>query len=570
MQHLRNVLLAFSLLTGCAAAEPSAPDAIVPPAGARQSTPDPQFGEYLAGRFAASQSDIEEAAKDLLLAYAANPDDDELLTQTFLACLMAGRPDALRLAQKLPDNPAAQLLLGTDAALIGNWDGAEARFASLPNQGLTQLLQPVLVAWTEFGANHVNAALSTLAPFIQGPRFRGVYALHAALIADLGGRKDDAGRLYQIAQAEYGGLTMRLALVLASWQSRQGQGAEALKTLDAMANGNAELTAALPEFAKSISARPVANATDGIAEAYLALAAALRQQNASEYAMLLLQLAIDARPDFTAARLLMSDTLQSLKHPKNALQVLAPVPDSDALASVVQLRRAGLLEDVGRTDDAMRLLDQIAHAEPNRPEPLARLGDLLRGKSRFTEAVAAYDGAISRIPHPGSSDWPLFYDRGVALERAKQWPRAEADFMTALQLAPDQPFVLNYLGYSWTEQGRNLSKARQMIERALQQRPNDGSIVDSLGWLILRQGNAADAVKQLEHAVELQPEDATINGHLGDAYWAVGRKREAQFQWERALTLNPEPDEISGLQAKLHEAQSGGVVSTSIGQRSLQ
>jgi tetratricopeptide (TPR) repeat protein len=562
MQHARTILLTLSLLTGCAAADPSqSPDGV----GAADSTS--RFGDYLAGRFAVSQSDLDVASADLLRAYAATPDDDELLQQAFLACLMDGRPDAVRLAQKLPDNPAAQLLLGTEAVTLGNWEGAEARFAGLPRQGVIQLLQPVLVAWAQFGAGHSDTALATLAPFAEGPRFRGVYALHAALIADLAGRQAEAGRLYRIAQSDYGGLTMRLALILSSWQTRQGHEGEALKTLAAMAEGNAELTSALPAFSKDLAKRPVDNAADGIAEAYLALAAALRQQNANDDAMRLLQLSIDARPGFTASRLLMADLLQTAKHPANALQVLAPVPEDDPLAPVVQLRRAGLLEDAGRSEDAIQLLNQIARAQPDRPEPLARLGDLLRSKSRFTEAVAAYDGAIGRIPHPDRNDWPLFYDRGVALERAKQWPRAEADFLTALQLAPEQPFVLNYLGYSWTEQGRNLPQARQMIEHALEQRPNDGSIIDSLGWLLLRQGDSAAAVKQLERAVELEPEDPTINGHLGDAYWAAGRKQEAQFQWRRALTLNPEPEDVSGLQAKLHEAEASVALPASLGQR---
>jgi tetratricopeptide (TPR) repeat protein len=502
-----------------------------------------------------------------LRAYALAPDNDDLLQQTFLACLMDGREDAVRLAQKLPDNPIAQLLLGTEAAAVGNWEGAEARFGALPRQGITQLLQPILVAWMQYGADHADAALATLAPFVEGPRFRGVYALHAALIADLSGHQPEAGQLYHIAQGEYGGLTMRLALVIASWQTRQGHEGEALKTLAAMAAGNSELTSALPAFSKTLATRPVDNPTDGVAEAYLALAAALRQQNANDYAMMLLQLSIDARPGFTAARLLMADLLQTAKHPANALHVLAPVSNDDPLAPVVQLRRAGLLEDAGRTEDALQLLDQIAREQPDRAEPLARRGDLLRSKSRFTEAVAAYDGAISRIRHPDHNDWPLFYDRGVALERAKQWARAEADFLTALQLAPDQPFVLNYLGYSWTEQGRNLPRARQMIERALEQRPNDGSIVDSLGWLMLREGNSAGAVTQLEHAVELESEDPTINGHLGDAYWATGRKQEAQFQWRRALTLNPEPDDVPGLQAKLRAAEAGAPTPTNLGQR---
>jgi len=181
-------------------------------------------------------------------------------------------------------------------------------------------------------------------------------------------------------------------------------------------------------------------------------------------------------------------------------------------------------------------------------------GDVLRGMKRFSEAVTAYDQAVARVPNPTRVNWPLFYDRGIALERAHNWPRAEADFNKALELAPDQPYVLNYLGYSWTEQGHNLDRAHQMIARAVEQRPNDGSILDSLGWVVLRQGDVGSAVKYLERAVELEPEDATVNGHLGDAYWAAGRKVEAQYQWRRALNLKPEPEDAQKFEQKLRDA----------------
>jgi Flp pilus assembly protein TadD len=190
-----------------------------------------------------------------------------------------------------------------------------------------------------------------------------------------------------------------------------------------------------------------------------------------------------------------------------------------------------------------------------------REGDLLRGRQRFLEAIGAYDRAIARIKTPGPTDWIVFYDRGICYERSRQWGKAEADFKHALALAPDQPFVLNYLGYSWADMGENLTQARAMIDRAVQHRPNDGAIVDSLGWVMLRQGEVTDAVRTLERAVELDPEDASINGHLGDAYWAAGRKLEAVYQWRRALTFHPEPDDAAKLEAKLQGDQPPTVVS---------
>ncbi|MEO1065674.1 MAG: tetratricopeptide repeat protein, partial [Actinomycetota bacterium] len=175
-----------------------------------------------------------------------------------------------------------------------------------------------------------------------------------------------------------------------------------------------------------------------------------------------------------------------------------------------------------------------------------QIGNLLRGRERFVEAAEAYDRALDRIGEDlDQRHWSLLYARGIALERSKQWPRAETDFLRALELEPEQPYVLNYLGYSWVEQGVNIDRAREMIERAVEQRPNDGYIVDSLGWVFYRLGQYEDAVVNLERAVELRPQDPTINDHLGDAYWKVGRYAEARFQWSRALSLDPEEKDIS-------------------------
>lgn len=555
MQHARalrrSVLLALSLLSACAASDIGPLDAAL---SQRASAPGAS-GAFLTGRFAALQHDMNHAADDFLTALKTEPNNPELQQQAFLSTLLVGRAEAVRLAHGQPGNPAAQLLLGDTDARNGNWAHAEERYAALPRQGLTQVLQPLLVAWAQQGQGHTDAALSTLRPFVEGQRLRAVYALHAAMIADLGLRAAEAARLYRTAQIEFGGMNLQLARTLASWQARQGHAAEAAQTLLALTESSGELAISGPAIAADAGNRQVRKATDGIAEAYLALAAALRAQDASDFAIVLLQLALDMRPDLTAARLLMADIVDGGKRPEAALAVLKPVASNDPLIGVVRLRRAVLTERTGQTEDALRQLDQIARDYPTRPEPLAFEGDILRSKRRFTDAVEAYNTAIARVPHPGSNAWPMFYDRAIAQERAHQWPKAEADFNRALELSPEQPYVMNYLAYSWTEQGRNLPRARQMLERAVELRPNDGSILDSLGWVTLRQGDTKGAIKLLEHAVELQSEDATVNGHLGDAYWAAGRKLEAQFQWRRALNLKPDQDDVPKLEAKLHESE---------------
>ena len=170
------------------------------------------------------------------------------------------------------------------------------------------------------------------------------------------------------------------------------------------------------------------------------------------------------------------------------------------------------------------------------------MGDLLRGEDRFAEAEAAYTRALQRLPAIDRRHWRLLYARGIAYERTKRWPQAEADLLKALELEPEQPFVLNYLGYSWVDQGLNLDRAKAMLHRAVELRPEDGFIVDSLGWAYFRLGEHDKAVTYLERAVELEPGDPVINDHLGDGYWRVGRTREARFQWQRALTFEPEPE----------------------------
>ena len=550
MQHgqsFRSALLALSMLSGCAASDFADDDA----PGRSSPRPTGAFGAFLSGRYAASRTDLETAADRFLAALSKDPKNPELERQAFLATAMTGRPEASHLARLQPGNPAAQLLLADEDVRAGRWNLAEARYAALPASNVMQVLQPLLVAWAQQGGGHASAALATLRPFVEGQRFRAVYTLHAALIADQAGRTADAAKLYQAAQREYGDLNLRLGVILASWEARQGQVAVAQRLIRDMVAGNAELAIAQPMLEANVAAPSVPDAAAGIAETYLAMAASLRQQGGTEFALLLLRLALDLRPDMTAARLLVSEIQDGSRHPTAALAVLADVPQTDPLIPVVRLRRAQLNEKLGRSEEAQRLLEALARDYPDRPEPLALMAEILRRKSRFVEAAVAYGRAIERIPDPAPSQWLLFYQRGVSLDRAGQWARAEADFDRALQLSPEQPAVLNYLGYSLTEQGRDLPRARRLIERAVQQRPNDGSIVDSLGWVMLRQGDIAGAVRNLERAVELSSEDATINGHLGDALYAAGRKREAEFQWRRALTLKPDPAETERIEARL-------------------
>lgn len=520
-------------------------------AGDREDRLSEAFGAYLAGRLAVQSHDLTVAAEQFEKVLREDPGVAELNSQAFLAALLSGQKQAADLAEKLTDNPLAQLVLADRDGKAGRWAAAEARFAGLPDQQvLTQVLKPLLVAWAQQGQGKTEAALATLAPAVDGPRFRGVYALHAAMIADLGGKKDEAARLYQVVSSDYGTTNLRLGIILASWQARHGEVAEAQRTIDDLTGSESDLAMARRGLEANVSKRAIESASDGIAEAYLALAATLRQQNA-ETAQIVVRLALDMRPDLTAARILLAEIEAGQKQPDAALTTLAGVSADDPLTPLVQLRKATLLDESGKPDAADTLLQQLAREHPDRPEPWAQQGDILRRKNQFADAAKAYSEAIARVGTPSRSNWPLFYARGIAYERAGDWSKAEPDLQYALKLAPDQPSVLNYLAYSWADRGEHVDEARSMLERAIAARPNEGAFIDSLGWVLLRQGDSAGAIRQLERAVELQPEDPVINGHLGDALAAAGRTREAEFQWRRALNLNPEPDDAKKLNDKL-------------------
>jgi len=564
----RSLLLLLSLLTACGAAQspPAAAtgsDATVstvqaapPPAPRRRAPIPPGSAAMLTGRFASSQGDLDTAALAFQRALAAAKDTEELRQKAVLTSLMAGRPEAERLAGLLGRNQAAQLLLAGRDAKAGAWAQAEARFASLPREGAAEIMRPMLIAWAQLGRGQPDAALATLQPLIDNRAFRAFYALHGALIADLSDRKGLAARLYRTAQTEFGGTAhLQLGRAIASWEARQGNAAEAEAALRAVAEGNDDIMMALPRLQADAATLPVRNALDGLAETYVVLASMLRGQDTSDFALALVRLALQLRPDHATARLIASDILGTGKRPELALDLLAGIRADDPLHATVQMRRARMLQRLERSDEALSLLEEIARDYPSRPEPHGLTGDILRIKRRFADAVVAYDRAIALAgpPHPGH--WPLYYDRGIALERSHQWEKAEADFLQALRFAPDQPHVLNYLGYSWTEQGRNLQQAKEMIEKAVQQRPNDGAMVDSLGWVAMRMGNIPEAVRLLERAVELEPGDATINGHLGHAYWEAGRRLEAIYQWRRALNLKPEADEKERLENRLRPAE---------------
>jgi tetratricopeptide (TPR) repeat protein len=290
-----------------------------------------------------------------------------------------------------------------------------------------------------------------------------------------------------------------------------------------------------------------------MAEVFYGLGEALTSEGGLSMGILYLQFALFSKPDHAFALAALANAYETGRRYQDAIDAYNRIAPGSALAPAIEIRKAFDLNSLEKVDEAKAILDKLVAADPKDLKPLDALGNILRARKRYAEAADVYTQALKLVPNPDKRHWSIFYSRGTCYERLKNWPDAEADLQKALQLYPDQPLALNYLGYSWVDQNRNLKQGMALIEKAVALKPDDGYIVDSLGWAHFKLGNYAESVRFLERAVELKPEDPVLNDHLGDALWRVGREREAKFQWDQALTLDPEQEEVEKIKKKLAE-----------------
>jgi tetratricopeptide (TPR) repeat protein len=546
------------MLAGCAASggadEGRAADARAAASGG--------FGAYLAAHAARLRDDVGAASDNFQRTLAADPDNPDVLRLGLVYAVADGRFDAAEktartIAQARPGDMLAGYVLSVAAARGGDWKAAAEALAPIPENNLNGLLGPLLKAWIAAGAGDIDGGLAALKPLAEKKAFLPVANFHSALLLDFARRDAEAEAAYERTLSGDGGRSIHAMQAAGRFFNRIGKPERVGEMLDTYVaqHGDAPLAEALAERLQSrrMSAPMVGSAQEGMGEAFFSIASSLTNVDAWEVTLALAQLAVRVDPGLDLTQVLIGEMFEGHEDFERANRAYAAVPTDSVVAYSVRLRVAKNLERMDRRDEAAACLSDLAQRFPKRSEPLIELGDLYRGANRYEEAVTAYDGAFARLGAIERRHWVLFYTRGISLERAKQWPRAEADFLKALELEPDQPLVLNYLGYSWLDQGMHLDRAQAMIEKAVEQRPRDGYIVDSLGWAYYMRGNYAEAVKQLEQAVVLVADDPTINDHLGDAYWRTGRKLEARYQWERALGLNPEDQQVEEIRAKLRD-----------------
>jgi tetratricopeptide (TPR) repeat protein len=516
-------------------------------------------GNFLSAIVANEERDTFAASTFFREALREDPNNHDLTERALVAALANGNmPEAFGLSKKVlgyePRNPVANLTAAVEAIQDRKWAKARENIAKDGGDRSSDVKNVLLTAWTYAGEKQTRKALQTLDK-LHGEGISTLRDYHAALIADLAGDKPEADRRFKLVMSA-DRTVLRLIDAYARFLSAQGdtEGARRLyKAFDEAVPAHPLVQSALGELDSGKKLQPlVHNAQEGAGEVLYGLVSLGGGRQGEELPSLIyLRLSQALAPDNVLTTFTLADIYERLKQEESAIALYDSVPESSPLRVNADVQASLLLESMGKTKDASEHLQAVVAAYPRNADALTALANLQRSRKLYNEAVSTYTRALEIPGTPEKSKWLLYYYRGIANERRKNWPAAEADLKKALELNPDQASVLNYLGYSWVDQGMNVDEAFRMLRRAVDLKSRDGYIVDSLGWAYYRLGRWDDAMRELEKAIDLKPADPVINDHLGDAYWRVGRKLEAQFQWNHARDLNPEPEDLPKILDKI-------------------
>lgn len=506
-------------------------------------------GAYLAARQAAQANDFREAAHYYTLALELEPDNPALLENGMMSLVGSGDlAGAVPLAEAVIalglQSQIAHLVLLADDLAARRF--AEVSAAIAEGRSAGPLVDGLATAWALLGMGSMSDALEAFDALADQPGMRAFALFHKALALASVGDFETAETV--LAGDEDGPLRLtRRGLVghlqiLGQLERFDEALAIMAEVFGTVPEGDIAQMRASYEAGVPVPFDVVTSPAEGGAEVFFTLASVLSSDANDTFALLYSRLAAHLAPGHVDAWLLGAQLLEALGQYDLAIEAYGHVPEDHGFFLSARLGRVQALHSAERVEQALDEVAELAASHAGSIQVHNVMGDLLRREDLFEQASAAYSRAIDLIGPPDERHWVVFYTRGISHERQGLWPEAEADFRKALELRPDQPHVLNYLGYSLVERRESLDEALDMIERAVAGEPDNGYITDSLGWVLYRLGRYEEAVPHMERAVELLPSDAVINDHLGDVYWAVGRTLEARFQWRRALSFGPADD----------------------------
>ncbi|MGF6861076.1 tetratricopeptide (TPR) repeat protein [Rhodobacteraceae bacterium MBR-64] len=515
-------------------------------------------GAYLAARVAAHANDYRAAADYFSAAVVRDPDNAALLEYAITAQVGLGNFDAAgpladRMGSLKTDSQVAAIVRLVRHLKAGDYAAANAGLAE--DKLVGQLVDRLVNAWVEVALGRFSQARTAFDAITANDDTRAFGLYHSALALASVGDFEAADAIFSGTASGPVPLTRRGVIAHVEILSQLDRNQDAIALIEETfgTTSNPEF-AALAERLKAgevLAFDLVKSPTDGLAEVFYTVAGVLRGEAADAFTLIFARSAEYLRPDDVDQMLLTASILESQGQYDLATAAYQRVPPVDPSFHVAEIGRATALARAGKTEAAIEVLQQLGRTHGDLPSVQVALGDRLRSEERYAEAAAAYGRAIDLLGDPKPGQWPIYYSRGISHERIGDWDKAEADFREALTLQPDQPEVLNYLGYSYVDKGQNLDEALDMIKRAVAARPDDGYITDSLGWAYYKMGRYQEAVAPMEKAAQLEAVDPIVNDHLGDVYWAVGRTLEARFQWRRALSFGPEEKDAQRIRRKL-------------------
>lgn len=523
-------------------------------------------GAYLAGRIAEIDNNLPVAIAYYRQALVFDPSNQSMKRDLLLSYLTDGQLDeALPFARVLKNEPEVErfsrVILAIQALKDKHYRTARTNLKLTQQSEMDRLATGLMTAWTFVGEGRPKDALAAVEK-LDGPVWYDLFKTYtSALIADTTGQTKAADTFYAQAVADKEGGSAapdtyeRIVYSYADFKQRQGDKAGAIKLVEdaeQILSGRVILREVRQKLESGEKLDPqVRTPQQGAAEVLYSLGTAINRGGAEAFATIYLQMAGELRNNNDATLFQLGDIAAKLRQPEKAIYYYGLVSDKSPYKRDAEMQLSLNLAETGKSDEAIEHLKNNLRSNDKDNRSYLALGGVYAQKEDFANAAKIYDKAVAEIKEPTRQDWPVFYQRGIAYERLKQWDKAEPNFRKALELFPNQPQVMNYLGYSWVDRGENLDEALQMIRSAVEMRPQDGYIVDSLGWAYYKLGRYNEAVIELEKAVKLRPEDPTINDHLGDAYWQAGRGLEATFQWNHAIAGKPEPAELAKIEKKL-------------------
>lgn len=519
-------------------------------------------GNFLAAQIAGGDNDTLSAVQFFERALSRDPGNPVLIQQAFFLHLINGNVDkavpfAKDILQFDASNDLARTVLGVTALKQGNFGQAVKQFDQASGQAPLELLtNQLLAAWSEAGRDDLAASIARIDK-LEGPDwYESFRSFHGGLISEHLGDQEQA--FARVARAyEFDQSALRIVEGFARLQAKKGspeKGLAAIRAFKQQVPRHPYMDRVEADINADKHVSLAGSSRKGAAEVLFGLGSALGRDGGSELPKIYLQLSLYLNPQSDLAIMALVDVYNDEKQYALAVDLVDGLPEESVFANAANIEAARNLARLEKVDEAIKRLTNIARETENPFSANLALANVLRFEKRFEEANEIYNIIIDGVEDPERRHWSLFYSRAITFERTDQWDEAEVDFRKALELFPDQPLVLNYLGYSFVDKGINLDEALVMIEKAVEQRPEEGFILDSLGWAYYQLGRYEEAVVQLEKATEKMAADPLVHDHLGDAYWRVGRILEAQFQWAHARDLGPEkPEELEKIETKLKD-----------------